>query len=47
MDSHIVTKLERSLPACTVIFGIGADFSIPRYIARHYRVSPVDYLEKR
>lgn len=46
MESRILANLEQSLPDCTFIYGVGTDFTLPRYIAKHYKVSQVDYFER-
>lgn len=46
MYSKVVASLEKSLSNSTLIYGINIDFTIPRYIAKHYKVSQVDYFER-
>lgn len=46
MYSKVVANLEQSLPNCTFIYGVSIDFTLPRYIAKHYKVSQVDYFER-
>lgn len=46
MYSAVVESLEKFLPDATFVYGIGTDFTLPRYIAKHYKVSQVDYFER-
>lgn len=46
MDIGLVSLLEKALPACSLIYGTGIDFSIPRYLVKAYEIPEVDYLER-